>query len=244
MHPAPEKHRTIIKRVLKMTKPKQREKKPRSEEPKPYKANWFETLLIALAIVLILRATVIQAFNIPSGSMEDTLLIGDFLLGEKITFRFRSPRRGEIVIFEHPKIPGRDLIKRCVAIEGDTVLVVNKQLFINGKKASDPPESKHQDPRIIPARYAPRDNFGPYIIPKEHIFLMGDNRDNSEDSRFWKALPLKNVKARPLFLYLSVDPGPNPPKVTSTIDIYKSLLRSVFRFPPRIRVMRTGMIVR
>ncbi len=200
--------------------------------------------MVALGIALILRATVVQAFNIPSGSMEDTLLVGDFILGEKITFRFRSPRPGEVVIFRHPKIPGRDLIKRCVALEGDTVLIVNKVLYVNGRRFPDPPKAKYVDPRIIPARYAPRDNFGPYVVPKGHIFVMGDNRDNSDDSRFWGPLPLKNVKARPLFVYFSINPGPRPPRVRSILDIYLSLVKSLLHIPPRIRLWRIGIIVK
>ena len=214
------------------------------KEKKPYRPGGFETLLIALAIALLLRATVIQAFNIPSGSMEDTLLIGDFLLGEKITFHFRTPDVGEIVIFEHPKIPGRDLIKRCVALEGDTIVVLDKKLYVNGKLFPDPPKSKYSDPRVFPESYAPRDNFGPYLVPKEHVFVMGDNRDNSEDSRFWGPLPMKNIKARPLFLYFSINPGPDADRVTKWIDIYISLFKSIFKFPPGIRVGRIGMIIR
>lgn len=214
------------------------------KQQKPYRPSGFETLIIALGIALILRATVIQAFNIPSGSMEDTLLIGDFLLGEKVTFHFRNPRPGEIVIFEHPKIKGRDLIKRCVAVAGDTVLVVDKKLYVNGKEFPDPPKSKHSDPTVFARQLTPRDNFGPYIVPPKHIFVMGDNRDNSEDSRFWGPLPIKNIKARPLFLYFSINPGPNPPRVRRTIDIYISLLKNLFHFPPRVRIMRIGMVIK
>lgn len=214
------------------------------KEQKVYKYSGWETLLIAIAIALVLRETVVQAFNIPSGSMEDTLLIGDFLIGEKITFRFRNPERGEVVIFEHPKIPGRDLIKRCVALPGDTILIVDKKLYVNGKPFPDPPKSKYEDPIISPSYCPFRDNFGPYIIPRDHIFVMGDNRDRSEDSRFWGPMPLKNLKARPLFVYFSLDPGPNPPMITRTIEIYINLIKTLFRLPPPIRVMRIGMIVR
>jgi signal peptidase I len=227
-------------RILQMAKAKQIKSK---EEPKPYRSSGWETLLIALAIALILRATVIQAFNIPSGSMEDTLLIGDFLLGEKITYRFRSPRPGEIVIFRHPQIKGRDLIKRCVALENDTIVVVNKELFINGEKFPNPPKSKYVDARNLPAEYCPRDNYGPYVVPKGDIFVMGDNRDNSEDSRFWGPLPRANIKARPLFLYFSLDPGPNPPRITRNIEIYINLIKTLFKLPPPVRVSRIGMVV-
>ncbi|RKZ32544.1 signal peptidase I [bacterium] len=194
---------------------------------------------LAIAIALILRATMIQAFTIPSGSMEDSLLIGDFLLGEKITYHFRAPYRGEVIIFRHPRIPGRDLIKRCIAVENDTVEVRDKILYVNGEKVPLPAEGKYSDPRIFPRR----DNFGPYVVPKDCVFAMGDNRDNSEDSRFWGPVPLENLKARPLFVYLSIDLGPEARTIQKSIDIYRVLLKRLFHFPPAIRIRRIGLIV-
>ncbi|MCD6594682.1 signal peptidase I [bacterium] len=219
-----------------------RKKKVKDNKPefKPHNqlVGWV-SFILAILLALILRATIIQAFTIPSGSMEDTLLIGDFLLGEKITYHFRPPRREEIIIFEHPKMPGRDLIKRCVAVEGDTVEVKNKDLFINGKKVPLAPGGKHIDPRFYPQR----DNFGPYIVPKDCVFAMGDNRDNSDDSRFWGPVPLKDVKARPIFVYLSIDLGPEARTIQHSIDIYKVLLKRIFHFPPAFRLRRIGFIV-
>ncbi|MCD6124507.1 signal peptidase I [bacterium] len=213
----------------------------RKQAKKYYKPKSWETLILALLIALILRATVIEAFNIPSGSMEDTLLIGDFLLGEKITYRFRMPRRGEVIIFKHPepRFRGKDLIKRCVAVAGDTVQIINKVLYVNGKPVPDPPLAKH-DSTFIPRR----DNFGPYVVPPNCVFAMGDNRDNSYDSRFWGPVPRKNLKARPLFLYFSVDPGPGRHNFRTTLDAYKMFFKAVFHIPPRIRFKRIGMIIR
>ena len=199
----------------------------------------YVSFILAIAIALILRATVIQAFTIPSGSMEDTLLIGDFLIGEKITYHFRPPHRGEVIIFEHPKVKGRDLIKRCVAVAGDTVEVRDKVLYVNGKRVPLPPHGKHSDPRFIPRR----DNFGPYVVPPGCVFAMGDNRDNSEDSRFWGPLPLKNIKARPVFVYMSIDFGPEARTIRRSIDIYWVLFKRLLHFPTAIRWRRIGLIV-
>lgn len=196
------------------------------------------SFMLAIIIALILRATIIQAFTIPSGSMEDTLIIGDFLLGEKITYHFRSPHRNEIIIFKSPR-ENKDLIKRCVAIAGDTVEVKNKDLYVNGKEIPLPPKGKHIDPRFYPRR----DNFGPYIVPKNCVFVMGDNRDNSYDSRFLGPIPLKNIKARPIFVYLSIDLGPEARTIQRSIDIYKILFKRLFRFPPAFRLQRIGLIV-
>jgi len=175
---------------------------------------------IPVAIALVIRATLVQAYHIPSGSMENTLFPGDFVLAEKLTFGptvpgripalsahlpsvripgFRAPKPGEIVIFESPRDPDVDLIKRCVATAGQIVEVRDKQLFVDGQPAPIPPGSKHVDARSV----APRDRFGPYRVPPDHFFAMGDNRDNSFDSRFFGAVPLANLRARPLAVYFS-----------------------------------------
>ena len=199
----------------------------------------YMSFFLAILIALILRATAIQAFTIPSGSMEDTLLIGDFLIGEKITYHFRPPHRGEVIIFEHPKVKGRDLIKRCVALPGDIVEVREKVLYVNGKRVPLPPKGKHIDPRFIDRR----DNFGPYKVPPNCVFAMGDNRDNSEDSRFWGPVPFDKIKARPVFVYLSVDFGPEARTIQKSLDIYKVLFKKLLHFPTAIRWKRIGLIV-
>ncbi len=196
------------------------------------------SFFFAIIIALFLRETAVQAFTIPSGSMEDTLLIGDFIIGEKLTFHFREPRTNEVVIFRHPRI-NRDLIKRCVAHAGDTIEVRDKDLYVNGIKRELPPAGKHCDTNF----YMRRDVFGPYIVPEGHIFVMGDNRDNSEDSRFWGPLPLKNVTARPLFVYFAIDLGPEAQTIQRTIDIYRVLIKRILRIPPAFKLGRMGIIV-
>ena len=176
-------------------------------------------------LALLVRATIVQAYHIPSGSMEDTLFPGDFVLAEKLSFGplvpgrlpglaaslpslrvpgVREPRPGEIVIFEHPENPAVDLIKRCVAVQGQVIEIRNKQLLVDGKPFLDPPGLKYVDGRTLAS---PRDNFGPYEVPPGHFFVMGDNRDNSFDSRFFGAVPLRNLRARPLMIYFSWNGG-------------------------------------
>ncbi len=177
---------------------------------------------VPIAIALLVRATLVQAYHIPSGSMEDTLFPGDFVLAEKISFGphvpgripllsavvpsirvpgLRTPRAGDLVIFESPEDPEIDLIKRCVAVAGQIVEVRNKQLFVNGEPRLEAPGCKHTD---VQAR-ALRDQFGPFVVPPDHFFAMGDNRDNSFDSRFFGAVPIANVRAHPLAIYFSWD---------------------------------------
>lgn len=177
---------------------------------------------IPIAIALLVRATLVQAYHIPSGSMEDTLFPGDFVLAEKLSYgplvpgRFpgvgirlpsvripglRELRPGDVVIFESPRDPEIDLIKRCVAVAGQTVEMRNKQLYVDGRPFDEPATSKSVDPRAL----VPRDQFGPHVVPEGYFFAMGDNRDNSFDSRFFGAVPLANVRAHPVAIYFSWD---------------------------------------
>jgi signal peptidase I len=203
-----------------------------NRKPQPVKSKtreWVETFVWALGIALVIRTLLIQAFTIPTPSMENTLLVGDFLFvnkiayGPKIPFTdlripgIRKPERGDIIVFRVPfKAPWnkRDYIKRCVAIPGDTLEVKDKQLFINGELQTAPPNSIIDMNEIIPdnaldprtfKRLGNRDNYGPLVIPEKSYFMMGDNRDNSSDSRFWGFVPEGNIHGKAAFIYFSWD---------------------------------------
>ncbi len=190
--------------------------------------DYVKSIFFAVFLAILIRATLVQAYHIPSGSMEDTLLIGDYVLGDKLTFGtqipdrlpilnlklpsfrlpgFRNPRPGDLVIGEFPGDPSRDFIKRCIAVEGQTIEIKNKVIYVDGELFPDAPGVKFVDPRERPRRYSVRDNFGPYTVPPGHIFVMGDNRDNSYDSRFWGTVSLDKIKAHPLFIYFSQNTG-------------------------------------
>jgi signal peptidase I len=185
--------------------------------------EYIEAALWALVITLFLRAFVIQAFRIPSASMEDTLLIGDFLFvnkfeyGPKIPFThirlpgMRAPRRGDVIVFQFPQDPSKDFIKRCVATGGETLEIKDKQLSIDGTALRES-FAIHSDPTVRPPGYDYRDNFGPYTVPRGDLFMMGDNRDNSNDSRFWGPLQMDLVKGRAMFLYWSWNPERHWPR--------------------------------
>ncbi len=170
--------------------------------------EYVEVVGTALALALVVRALIIQSYHIPSGSMKDTLLIGDFLFankfiyGAKVPFtdwslpKIRDPKPGDIVIFKSPEDRKTDLIKRCIAVEGQTVALKGTHLFIDGVER---PES-----------YAKYDlgggrDFGPFLVPPGRIICFGDNRDHSYDSRFWGPLDKKLLRGKALFLYLSLD---------------------------------------
>jgi len=192
-------------------------------KPKSLLREYSEAIVYAILLTVVLRAFVLQAFRIPSESMLDTLLVGDFLFvnkldfGPKIPFTdtrlpgLRQPGPGDVIVFQYPEDPRRDYIKRCVATGGMVVEVKDKDLFVDGKKRVEP-YVKHIDASIHPGSADPRDNFGPYTVPPGNLFMMGDTRDNSNDSRFWGPVPMNLVKGRAMFLYWSWDPDKKWPR--------------------------------
>jgi signal peptidase I len=196
--------------------------------------EWIKSLLVAFALFLVIRTFLVEAFRIPTGSMEETLLVGDFLLVNKAVFggqipftsirlpAFAEPRRGDIAVFVPPHEPGKNYVKRLVAAAGDTVEMRNKALFINGERREEP-YARHSDPNDI---YVPgmfwqcdhrpaetnggcrptRDNWGPVVVPGDRFLMLGDNRDDSEDSRYWGFVDRAAIKGKPLFIYYSFNP--------------------------------------
>jgi signal peptidase I len=178
--------------------------------------EYAEAIGIALLLALFIRTFVVQAFKIPSGSMEDTLLVGDHLLVNKFAYGVKNPltgalwlpvstpQRGEVIVFKFPQNPDQDFIKRVVGIPGDTVQGIDKKLYVNGKEITEP-YVKHKRPEIIPGEVDPRDTFGPVTVPPNALFVMGDNRDNSHDSRFWGFVDFRAIKGKSFMLYWSWD---------------------------------------
>jgi signal peptidase I len=174
--------------------------------------EYLEALLIAGVFLGFTNTFLVKTFYIPSASMERTLLVGDHLFVNRFIYGptasdlvgklmpVRAVRRGDIVIFRSPEEPQIDMVKRCVALPGDEVRVVDKRLYVNGDWVDDSAVTQHSDPRVLAGS---RDNFGPLIVPDDHYFCMGDNRDNSNDSRFWGTVPAYFVKGRALLVYWS-----------------------------------------
>jgi signal peptidase I len=189
---------------------------------KPWYREYGEALIVAAILALIIRTFVVQAFKIPSGSMEDTLLIGDHLLVNKFAYglqipfsdsrllSFRDPQRGDIIVFEFPEdrdksyFQRRDFIKRIVGTPGDIVEMRNKALYVNGDRYVIPQEI-HKDGDVIPPHVAPRDSMPPITVPAGKFFVMGDNRDRSYDSRFWGFVDDTDIKGRAFIKYWSWD---------------------------------------
>ena len=184
--------------------------------------EYVEALGVALLLALAIRTVVVQAFKIPSGSMLPTLQIGDHILVNKFLYGprleipltqislgrlpgLRKPRPGDVIVFIWPKDRSKDFIKRVIAVEGQTVEVRNRQVFIDGKPWDDPHATWVMQRGLGGAA---GDNYGPYTVPRDYVFVMGDNRDQSYDSRFWGPVPIADIKGQALVIYWSWD-GPD-----------------------------------
>ena len=178
--------------------------------------EYAESIIVAVILALIIRTLVVQAFKIPSGSMEDTLAIGDhilvnkFVYGMKIPlvekkfFKMRDPRRGDVIVFEYPEDASKDFIKRVIGTPGDMVEVKEKRVYVNGE-LYDNPHEVHKEKDLFPREQNPRDNMGPVKVPADSYFMMGDNRDRSYDSRFWGFVKGDKVKGLAFIKYWSWD---------------------------------------
>ena len=187
-----------------------------SKPPKGKVRENVEALVIAIILALFIRAFVVQAFKIPSGSMKQTLLIGDHILVNKFAYGVKipylhktlipidNPQRGDIVVFRYPVDPSKDFIKRVIGIPGDVIEIRDKKLYINGQRVNHD-YGMHTDPRIFGENARPRDNFGPVTVPPHSLFVMGDNRDESFDSRFWGFVDYKALLGKAFIIYWSWD---------------------------------------
>jgi signal peptidase I len=225
--------------------------------------EWYESLLVAGIFVLFVRTFVVQTYQVPTGSMERTILVGDHLLVNKFAyapkvpalapfFPYRDVRRGDIVVFKKPEEAsdrGNVLVKRIVAGPEDTILIRNKQLFVNGKREQRK-TVQHVDSEVFPADPSVpemarrRDQFGPFHVPSRSYFGMGDNRDNSLDSRYWGPIPRGNIFGRPVILYWSYEAEPNSHIWRGPIAKIRQLADVAVHFFSRTRWDRMFTLVR
>ncbi|HYA40850.1 MAG TPA: signal peptidase I [Syntrophobacteraceae bacterium] len=171
------------------------------------------SIVIAILLALFIRAFFVQAFDIPSGSMEPTLLAGDYILVNKFIygmripyvnariFSYKEPKRGDVIVFIYPKDPSKDYIKRVIGLPGETVQITEGKVYVDNTLIPDP--WGYFDKKEPPGFIAAVENFGPVVVAKDCLFVMGDNRNNSEDSRFWGALPLDDVLGKAFLIYFS-----------------------------------------
>ncbi|MFQ5498092.1 MAG: signal peptidase I [Candidatus Zixiibacteriota bacterium] len=207
-------------------------------EHKPLWREYLETAAIALAAAILLRLFVVSAYRVSSSSMEGALYEGDYIFVNKLAYKYGStPQVGDVIVFKYPNNPTKHFIKRIVALPGETVQIADKIVYVDGQVASIPTESKHIDKRIIPGDLSFRDNLDEYAVPPDAYFVMGDNRDDSRDSRFWGAVPDENILGKTVFIYWSWEPDPDAPawEFPYVINAIQWVGHAIYNFPSRIR---------
>src|SRR6266511_1469655 len=221
--------------------------------PTPFRKStvreYFESIVIAVILALFIRTFVVQAFKIPTGSMENNLLIGDHLLVNKFVFGpttgkaerallpIRDIHRGDVLVFKYPDEPERDFIKRVIGLPGETIELKAKKVYVGGQPLDEPyvhflePASDAQEI----TSYDVRERYGPVTVPPNQYFVMGDNRDNSQDSRYWGFLPRENIKGKALVIYWSYEAGREAYQEEGTIATLKGFASVFAHFFTRTR---------
>lgn len=220
--------------------------------------TYLEVLLLSVLLAVFARTFLLQVIAIPTASMADSLLPGDRVLvnrfalngldtGDSRWLPQRGVRRGDVVVFAHPRDARRTFVKRCVGTPGDTVELVDKQLIVNGIEVDDQRYASRRDPRTFTGsttrdrRRLGRDNFGPYTVPAGHYFVLGDNRDHSDDSRFWGPVPHSTIKGRAWLVYWSSDdvrlPAADHGRIVERLDRLMGTLRAT-RWRRSARIVR------
>ncbi len=205
------------------------ESRHETSRAKPLWREYLEAIIIALVLALTIRVFLVQAFKIPSGSMIPSLQIGDHILVNKLAygfqipqdcefevallpvtcysssmlFEFEKPKRGDVIVFRYPEDEHKDFIKRIIGLPGDTIHIREKTVYVNGEPLRDEAFTQRVDPGMIDGRINPRDNFGPVTVHPDSYFVMGDNRDQSLDSRFWGYVQEHKIKGRAFLVYWS-----------------------------------------
>jgi len=228
----------------------------------------FKQILLAVLMAFVIKTSIVEAYKIPSQSMEDTLLVGDFLLANKFIYgahlplvswrlpAIREPEAGDVVIFIYPRDGVTKYIKRCVAVAGDTVEVKNKVLFVNGEPFKNPLHSKYIDTTAMgeqviqprrPGGLDSRDNFGPFVVPVESYFMMGDNRDNSHDSRWWGTVHQRYVLGEAMAIHWSWNDSAHPSpevSISDPLSVPRMFLYNTAHFFEKVRWGRLFSIIR
>ena len=224
--------------------------------------EYFESIVIAVILALFIRTFVVQAFKIPTGSMEQNLLIGDHLLVNKFIFAPTASRlerallpagvvkRGDIVVFKYPEEPDRDFIKRVIGLPGERLEVRGRKVYIDGRALDEPYAHYELPAAAIPSEFHEvtsfdvRERYGPVTVPAEKYFVMGDNRDNSQDSRYWGFLPHENIKGKALIIYWSYEAGREEYQEDGPAATARGIVSVLAHFATRTRWNRMFHLIR
>lgn len=213
--------------------------------------EYLQAFIIAFVLAIIIKAFLVQAFKIPSSSMEQTLLVGDHLLVNKFIYIFKNPHPGDIIVFKFPDDPKRDFIKRIIGTPGDTVELRDKKVYVNNKELIEPYVT-YEDLEVRPKTLSTRDNFGPILVPENSYFVLGDNRDRSWDGRFWdnKFVSRKAIIGKAFIIYWSWKPDKEAPDLEEDaaftdklVSYLKLTWYNILHFRDRVRWDRFGKLI-
>jgi signal peptidase I len=217
-------------------------KKPKRSKKRKTRKISRRSELIKAAILIILIAAALRAFIVFPFRMNNDAMLGGFYPGDhvltsKISYEFKTPEPGDIVVFDHPFRSGEKAARRVIAIEGQTVEIVGKMVYVDGEALSEPISVLHSDYRILPPDFSNRDYSPPQQVPLAHVYVLGDNRDQSEDSRDFGFVRLSSIHGKVLFVYFSWAPDPNAPRMESPyiIPAIQIVFYNLFHFPSRVR---------
>jgi signal peptidase I len=219
---------------------KSKRNKKRKSKKISKKRELIKAVILVILIAAALRAFVVFPFEIESDAMLGGFYPGDYVLASKISYKFDKPEAGDIVVFDHPFRADEKAARRVIAIEGQTVETVGKMVYVDGEPLSEPITVQHSDYRILPPDFSNRDYSPPQQVPAARIYVLGDNRDQSEDSRDFGFVPLSSIHGKALFVYFSWAPDPNAPRMESPyiIPAIQIIFYNLFHFPSRIRWSR------
>lgn len=194
-------------------------------------------LLLVIAIAVALRIFLLFPTKVNDEGMGPGLYSGDFLLCSEIPYKTGSPQPGDLIAFEHPFKVGEKIVRRVIAIESQTIEIVGKMVYVNGETIAELPTVQHSDYRILPRDFSNRDYFEAKQVPAGHLFVLGDNRDNAEDSRDFGFIDVQKIDGKGIFVYFSYAPDPNAPRMESPyiIPAIQIFFYNLFHFPSRVR---------
>ncbi len=209
------------------------------------KSEIIKLALIILLLLICVRLFVFKLHSVSYDGMHETLPEGDKLLINTISYSFKKPQAGDLVLLHHPFDFKKDIIRRVVAVEGDIIHIKNKVLYVNSEPILEPIGVEYADQRILPKEISFRDNFGPMQVQSGTVFVMSDNRDVAEDSRIWGVINIVDIIGKADLILYSFEPVPNPPKFKSpyVLPLLKTLYNNTIRFPSRLRWDRIAVEV-
>ena len=219
---------------------KNKQSKKRKKRIVSKKRELIKASVLVLIIATALRVFVVLPYKMPDEAMQNGYYAGDFLIVSKISFKFNHPSVGDIVVFDHPYRPGERLARRVIATAGQTVEIVGKMVYVDDETMSELPSVTHSDYRILPAEFSSRDYRPAQQVPLGQVYVLSDNRDQSEDSRDFGFIDITDIRGKTLFVYLSWAPDPNAPVMESPyiIPAIQIFFYNLFHFPSRVRWSR------